>query len=128
MKHVYQQQSAGLGLLGLWTIPPRKDRVAKDLEKGFAPTLPSRIRSPATATPGAQSPWYLTPWSVLSKHDKEQVVKVSPAASLPTNEQNHDLTPLPSILVLKSVSRAYGLGELHLSGVCWVLQTQFVPK
>lgn len=51
----------------------------------------------------------------------------SPAASLLTGEQNHGLTSLATVLVLKSVSRACNPRELHQM-VCWVPQRSLVQK
>ena len=56
------------------------------------------------------------------------MLKVSPLASLPTNEQNHDLIPLSTILVLKSVSSVPDLKELYHMSLRHVPQTQLVQK
>lgn len=80
VRHVHQKQRTGLVFTGekkMWTSPPRKDRQAKNPEKGFAPTLFSRIKTPIMCTSvlqllsaGAQSPWYVThdQCSVTMKH------------------------------------------------------------
>lgn len=48
------------------------------------------------------------------------MLKISPSASLPTNEQNHYLTSLSTVLVLKSVSRACDHREAHQMSVGYI--------